>query len=138
MSGFLLDTNVVSEVRKGRRTNPHVAAWFNSVGHDDLFLSVLVIGEIRKGVEQARPHDPAKARALDVWLTGLERQYADKILPITSAVADLWGRLSSMRPLSTVDGLLAATATVHNLTLVTRNVLDVAHTGVKLLNPFAA
>jgi hypothetical protein len=136
--GYLLDTNVASETRKGRRINANVETWFESADDDDLFLSVLVIGEIRKGIEQARSKDPVKARALEGWLTGLERQFGDRVLPITPAVADQWGRLSAIRPLSTVDGLLAATAMVHDLTLVTRNVIDVANTGVTLLNPFTA
>jgi hypothetical protein len=127
--GYLLDTNVASETRKGRRINATVLAWFESVNDDDLFLSVLVIGEIRKGIEQARSKDPVKARALGGWLLGLEQRYGDRVLPITPAVADQWGRLSAIRPLSTVDGLLAATAMLHDLTLVTRNVTDVAHTG---------
>jgi hypothetical protein len=138
MSGHLLDTNVVSETRKGRRINPNVLAWFESVEDDGLFLSVLVIGEIRKGIEKARSKDPVKARALELWLHGLEKRYGDRVLPITPTVADQWGRLSAIRPLPTVDGLLAATALVHDLTLVTRNVADVAHTGVVLLNPFNA
>lgn len=136
MRGYLLDTNVVSEARKGRRIIPSVLAWYESVDDDELFLSVLVIGEIRKGIEQARSKDPVKARALEGWLTGLEERYGDRVLPITAAVANQWGHLSAIRPLSTVDGLLAATAMVHDLTLVTRNVTDVAHTKVKLLNPF--
>jgi toxin FitB len=138
LRGYLLDTNVASGRRKGRRMNANVLAWFESVDHDDLFLSVLVIGEIRKGIEQARPKDPVKAHALEGWLTGLEQQYGDRVLPISPAVADQWGRLSAVRPLSTVDGLLAATAIVHELTLATRNVIHVAHTGVDLVNPFTA
>jgi predicted nucleic acid-binding protein len=138
MRGYLLDTNVVSETRKGRRINPHVLAWFESVDDDALFLSVLVVGEIRKGIEQARPKDSVKARALEKWLNGLEQQYGDKILPVTPTVADQWGRLSAIRPLSTVDALLAATAIVHDLTLTTRNVTDVAQTGAVLFNPFMA
>lgn len=137
MSGFLLDTNVASERRKGPRINSGVAAWYESVEDSDLFLSVLVLGEIRKGVERARPNDPVKARALEHWLAGLEQKFGDRVLPVTSAVAEQWGRLCAIRPISTVDGLLAATALVHDLTLVTRNVSDVAYTGVKLLNPFA-
>ena len=136
MKGFLLDTNVLSERRKGPRSNPHVSAWFDSVADDELFLSVLVVGEIRKGVELARPNDPIKARALETWLAGLKQVYGDHLLPITPTVADQWGRLAALRPLATTDGLLAATALVHNLTFVTRNVADVAHTGVTLLNPF--
>lgn len=138
MKGYLLDTNVASATRKGRRIDSKLETWFESVADDDIFLSVLVIGEIRKGIEQVRPKNPVKARALEGWLTGLEHQYGDRVLPITPAVADQWGRLSAIRPLSTVDGLLAATAMVHDLTLVTRNVTDVAHIGVTLLNPFTA
>lgn len=136
MSGYLLDTNVVSENRKGRRIDAHVLAWFESVDDEGLFLSVLVIGEIRKGIEQARSKDPVMARALERWLNGLAQRFEDRILPVTPAVADQWGRLSAIRPLSTVDALLAATALVHDLTLVTRNVADVAHTGVDVLDPF--
>jgi predicted nucleic acid-binding protein len=136
MKGYLLDTNVVSEARKGGRTDVHVAGWLESVDDDHLFLSVLVVGEIRKGIEQARSKDPGKARALEGWLAGLVQRYEERVLPITPAVADQWGRLSALRPLSTVDGLLAATAMVHELTLVTRNVVDIDHTGVTLLNPF--
>jgi toxin FitB len=137
VNGYLLDTNVASETRKGQRIDRGVKAWLESAEDADLFLSVLVVGEIRKGVEQARPKDPVKARALEGWLAGLEQMFGDRVLPVTIAIADQWGRLSAPRPISTVDGLLAATALVHDLTLVTRNVIDVAHTGVQLLNPFA-
>jgi hypothetical protein len=136
VSGLLLDTNVASESRKGPRINPGVSAWFQLVEDMDLFLSVLVLGEIRKGIEQARSKDPVKACALEQWLVGLNQKYGDRILPVTAAVAEQWGRLCAIRPISTVDGLLAATALVYDLTLVTRNVSDVAHTGVSLLNPF--
>ena len=136
MSGYLLDTNVAGEARKRERANPNVLAWFETVEDGELFLSVLVLGEIRKGVEQARRTDPRRALALERWLKGLERSYSDRVLPVGAAVADQWGRLSAERSLSTVDGLLAATALVHNLTLVTRNVRHVAHTSVGLLNPF--
>lgn len=136
MSGFLLDTNVASEMRKLRRADRGVVGWLESVDGDELFLSVLVVGEIRKGVELARPHDPVKARALERWLAELERSFGDRVLPVTAAIADQWGRLCAMRPTSTIDGLLASTALVHDLTLVSRNLADVAHTGAQLLNPF--
>jgi hypothetical protein len=136
VSGYLLDTNILSEARKGQRADPKVLQWFETVGDNDLFMGVLVLGEIRKGIEQARAADPVKARALERWLKDLEQKYADHILPVSPEVADQWGRLSALRPLSTVDGLLAAMALVHDLTFVTRNVQHVAHTGAKLLNPF--
>jgi len=138
VSGFLLDTSVVSERRKGPRMNPGVAAWFDSVEDPDLFLSVLVLGELRKGVERVRSRDPIKARALERWLAGFNQAFGDQVLPIDAAIADVWGRFNAIRPISTVYGLLAATASVHDLTLVTRNVSDVAHTGIKLLNPFSS
>jgi hypothetical protein len=136
VTGYLLDTNVLSEARKGQRADPKVLKWFESVDDDELFLSVLVLGEIRKGIEQVRSADPAKATALEQWLNHTEQTYADRILPITADIAAQWGRLSAKRPLSTVDGLLAATALVRDLTFVTRNVQHAFHTGVKLLNPF--
>ena len=111
-------------------------AWLSTVDTDELFLSVLVLGEIRRGIEQVRIKDPVKARSLERWLDRLQQIYQDRILPVTAAIADEWGRMNVSRPLSTIDGLMAATANVHNLTLVTRNVSDVAHTGVAVLNPF--
>jgi hypothetical protein len=136
MKGYLLDTNVVSELRKRQRTHPNVQAWFQSAEEDELFVSVLVLGEVRSGIERIRPSDPAQARALERWLKGLEAGYADRVLPVTAAISDRWGRLSASDPPSAMDGLMAATALAHGLTLVTRNVQDVARTGVKLLNPF--
>jgi predicted nucleic acid-binding protein len=138
MSGYLLDTNVVSELRKGQRANPNVLAWFLTVDDDDLFISVLVLGEIRSGIERIRSSDPAQAKVLERWLKGLEAAYADRILVITTGIADKWGRLSAIDLPSVVDGLLAATALENDLTLVMRNVQDVARTGVSLLNPFDA
>ena len=133
---FLIDTNIISEVRKGPRCDANVAAWFAAVDEGDLYLSVLVLGEIRKGIELARPRDPAKAKALEVWLAAVDAAFGERILPVDRAVADLWGRMSGRRPISAVDGLLAATASVHDLTLVTRNEADVVRLGAKVLNPF--
>jgi predicted nucleic acid-binding protein len=106
---FLLDTNVVSEVPKSR-ADADVLAWMASVTAADLYLSVLVVGEIRRGVEGLRRRDPAQAAVYDVWLTGLRRDYADRILPVTAEIAEEWGRLNVPDPIPTIDGLLAATA----------------------------
>ena len=133
---FLIDTNVVSELRKGSRRNPNVSSWYSSVEGQDLHLSVLVLGEIRKGVESARKTDPTRANALEQWLLGLLSVFAGRILPITEAIAEEWGRLNAIRTVATIDGLLAATAKVHGLTLVTRNTNDVKGLGVSLLDPF--
>lgn len=133
---FLIDTNIISEVRKGARCNPNVAAWYASIKDSDLYLSVLVLGEIRRGIELARPRDPAKAGALETWLDEVETAFGDRVLPIDGKVADEWGRLSAVRPVPTIDALLAATAKAHRMTLVTRNDADVAGLGAKVINPF--
>ncbi len=136
MSGYLLDTNIISELRKGSRADPNLLAWFSSAPEDKLFLSALVLGEIRQGIERIRPNDPAQAKALERWLLNLESKFAERIFPVTVAVADRWGRLSAIDPPSVIDCLLAATAIENDLVFVTRNVQDVKRTGVKLLNPF--
>jgi predicted nucleic acid-binding protein len=133
---FLIDTNVISEVRKRSRCDAHVARWYASVGDEELYLSVLVLGEIRTGIELARAKDPDKARALETWLRGLEQQFSDRVFAIDRDVTDQWGRMRAVRPIPTVDGLLAATAKVHGLTLVTRNAPDVAGLGASVKNPF--
>lgn len=133
---YLIDTNVISEVRKGDRCDANAARWWGSISDADVYLSVLVLGEIRKGVERARQSDPAQARALEKWLTTVVESYAERILPVDQAVADEWGRMAAKRPVSTVDALLAATAKAHRMTLATRNVSDVADLGVDVVNPF--
>lgn len=134
---FLVDTNIISEIRKGPRCDPRVAKWYQTVGDDDLYLSALVPGEIRKGIEKARPQDPEKAAALERWLGDLLLAFEGFILPIDPEVAEEWGRMSAGRSLPVVDALQAATAKIHGLTLVTRNIGDVEGTGARTLNPFA-
>ena len=133
---FLIDTNVISEIRKGARCDSKVAAWFATVEDSDLFLSALVLGEIRRGIELARPRDPSKADALQAWLESVVAAFGDRVLSVDVAVSDQWGRMSAMRPIPVVDGLLGATAKVHDLTLVTRNDSDIRGLGVRTLNPF--
>lgn len=133
---FLLDTNIISEVRKGPRSDPKVAAWYESIDDGEIYLSVLVLGEIRKGIELARPRDPVKARALETWLVEVELAFGDRVFAIDRKITDEWGRMTAVRPVSVIDGLLAATAKVHRLTLVTRNAADVAGLGANVLNPF--
>jgi predicted nucleic acid-binding protein len=136
LNGFLLDTNVISELRKRERCNAGVRRWFSEVAAEELFLSVLVVGELRGGVERIRRRDAAAARALDAWLRRLEHAYQDHILPVTLEICDRWGRLGLEQPLSPIDGLLAATALQHDIAFVTLNVADVARSGVDVLNPF--
>jgi hypothetical protein len=137
VKGFLLDTNVLSELRKGARVDVNVQRWLASVDEDLIFLSVLVTGEIRRGIEAIRKRDPRAATALERWLDNLMQAYSDRVLPVDAATADEWGRLDARGSLPVVDGLLAATAQVHDLTFVTRNVKDVIATGIDVLDPFA-
>ena len=134
---YLLDTNVVSELRKRDRCDENVAAWYTGVSDDELFLSVLVLGEIRRGIERIRDRDPHQCAALEHWLQNVTLRYAHRVLPIDERVSDVWGQFYYIRNVPVVDGLLAATAKVHNLTLVTRNIQDVQGLGVDLLNPFS-
>ncbi len=133
---FLLDTNVIYELRKPGG-NQNVRAWLAAVKGVDLYLSVLVVGKIRQGIQRLRRRDPTQASIYETWLTTLRQDYADRILPITIEVAEEWGRINVPNALPVVDGLMAATARVRGLTFVTRNTADLAHTGVHLLNPFA-
>jgi toxin FitB len=132
---FLLDTNVVSELSKPR-PNSYVVAWFDSVSELDLYLSAVVLGEIRRGVERLRPRDPTYAALLDDWLSQLRDEYGERTIPVTPDIAEEWGRLNAVRTLPAIDAFLAATANTLGHTLVTRNTRDFAGTGVQLFNPF--
>ena len=133
---YLLDTNIISEIRKADRADRQVSAWYASVADDELYLSVLVLGEIRQGIERARPNDPRKAAALERWLTEVQEAFGTRMLGVTQSVADEWGKMNGVRSLPTVDSLLAATAKVHGLTFVTRNVADISGLGADCINPF--
>ena len=132
---FLLDTNVVSDLRRPTRARSGLAAWFEEQTPEALFLSVVTIGEIRQGIEQLQRRDQRHAQILNVWLRDLTRLYSDRLLAIDAAVADEWGRLRAIRSVPVVDAFLAATARVHGLTLVTRNESDFAGLGVIAVNP---
>ena len=135
---FLLDTNIVSEVRKGRRSDPNVSNWYAGVGESQLFISSLTIGEIRKGIELARRrHDVDQAESLETWLQAVIHRFSGRILTVGTEEADTWGQISAIRPVPVVDGLLAATAMAHDMILVTRNVSDVEGLGVRVLDPFS-
>ena len=132
---YLLDTNVLSETRK-RNPEGKVIAFLTNADPSALYLSVLTLGEFRKGIAQKRRTDPVTAASLTAWVDGLEFGFADRILGIDTATARLWGELSAQRPRPVIGTLLAATSIVHELTLVTRNTSDVEDIDVKLLNPF--
>ena len=132
---YLLDTNVVSELRR-RHPDPHVLAWYDTVTSAEIYLSVLTIGEIRLGIERLRRKDNAQAGLLEHWLHGLHATYQDHIIDVDAAVAEEWGRLNVPDPLPVIDGLIAASARTRGWTLVTRNTADLARTAVRMLNPF--
>jgi toxin FitB len=133
--GFLLDTNVLSEVRR-KRPDPNVQAWLAAAPEAELYVSVLVVGEIRQGIERLPRRDRSQALVFETWLSALVRGYADRIIPVTAEVAEEWGRMNVPDPLPVIDGLMAATAKLRGWTFVTRNVADLAGCGVRLLNPF--
>lgn len=134
-SQYLLDTNVLSETRR-RQPDARVLTFLHTAGKSNLFVSVLTLGELRKGAALKERSDAVAARALGAWVDGLERSYADRILGIDAAAARLWGEWSAQRPRPIVDTLLAATATVHGLTLATRNTSDVRDIAIDTVDPW--
>ncbi len=131
---FLLDTNAVSEIRRGR--DPNVRAWADTVDGSELHLSVLTVGEIRTGIDRLQRRDPIQADVFTRWLGELRTRFAGRILPVDARVADQWGVLNAVASRNTVDSLIAATAHVHELTVVTRNLKDFQGCHVPLLNPW--
>lgn len=133
---YLLDPNVISELRKGARANPNVRDWAAAANPLAASTSVIALGEIRRGIELKRLKDPAHAEALDAWFDGMRQGFEDRVLPVDEVIAGVWARLNVPNPLPFVDGLLAATALTRRLVLVTRNTRDMTATGVRILNPF--
>lgn len=134
---FLLDTNVISEIRKRDRAHPGVARWVARTPVTEIGTSVLVIAEIRHGIELKRRNDPEQAKSLDRWFMQMRTRLGDRVLPIDEPVAEAWASMGIPDPLPLIDRLLAATAKVHGLTLVTRNVADIAAIDVARLDPFS-
>jgi len=133
---YLLDTNVLSELRKGDKACSKVRQWAVSTVQARHFISVLSLGEIRKGIELLRRKSPAQCPMFEQWLGRLESDYERDILPVTQEIADRWGRIMAIQTLPVSDGLIAATALVNDLAVVTRNTDDFKRSGVKLINPF--
>jgi predicted nucleic acid-binding protein len=133
---FLLDTNIISEIRKRERAHPNVARWVARTPVQEMGTSVVVLAEIRRGIELKRRSDPKQAEALDRWFAQMRTRLNDRVLPVDEPIAEAWALLNVPDPLPFIDGLLAATARVHGLTLVTRNVGDVARAGISAIDPF--
>ena len=138
MKGWLLDTNVVSELRKGARANAGLATWIAERSRRELFLSAVTLAELRRGIALIAGRDAAQAGHLRAWCDRVQRDFGrtGRLLPIRAAEAAAWGELMALRPLPIMDGFLAATAKVHDLTLVTRNVSDFEGLPIRVENPF--
>lgn len=138
MNGYLLDTNVISELRKADRCNANVRQWVEQLPAAEVYLSVLSLAEIRKGIAQIASRDPVQAIRLENWRATLEEGYEKhgRLLPVTAAVAYVWGDLQGIRTVATMDGLIAATAAANELTLANRNIADFKGLPVKVSNPF--
>jgi hypothetical protein len=134
---FLLDTNVISEIRKRDRAHANVARWVKQTPAREIGTSVLVLAEIRRGIELKRRKDPEQAAALDRWFAQVRSRLGDRVVPVDEPIAEAWALLSVPDPIPFIDGLLTATAKVRGLTLVTRNAAPLTRTGVSLLDPFA-
>ena len=133
---YLLDTNVLSELRKGLRADRAVLGWAEERRRESHYVSVLSLGEVRRGIEMLRGRASVRRAELEEWLGRMLEDYEDSILGVSVEVADRWGRLGAERSIPVVDGLLAATALEHGLTLATRNGKDFLGMGVKVENPF--
>lgn len=136
---YLVDTNVISEARKGARADPGVMAFFRTAAMQDeaLYLSVITVGELRRGVELIRHRgDQPQAALLERWMQTILLEYTDQILAVDAEVTQVWGRLRVPHAEHELDKLIAATALVHDLTVVTRNVRHFHAPGLKLINPF--
>jgi predicted nucleic acid-binding protein len=132
---YLLDTNVVSEARRGSKP---AVAWLRSVDPAGVHLSTLTLGEIMRGIALKQKSDPKTAGRLAEWLRKIRHDHADRILPVTDPISVEWGRIAAIRPRGDIDGLIAATAIVHDLMLVTRNIVDFEDTGASVINPWEA
>ena len=136
VDAYLVDTNVLSELRKRDRANPHVVGWFQEREAKELFLSVLTLGELRRGVERIRRRDPASATALEKWLDRTAQDFRDRIIGVDRAIAERWGHMGIPDPVPDVDGLIAATALERDLIVVSRNTRHLAGTGARHFDPF--
>ncbi|WP_329251212.1 type II toxin-antitoxin system VapC family toxin [Actinoallomurus sp. NBC_01490] len=132
---YLLDTNIISELRKPR-CDANVRQWYTSIEGAGEYISSLAVGELTRGIHQLARRDAPQAARLSDWLNVIKEEYASRIIPVDTAAAIVWGRWSASDPVPVADGLMAATAYVNDWTFVTRNVKDVERTGVRTLNPF--
>jgi toxin FitB len=134
---FLVDTNVVSELRRGRNAAPSVVAWFAGVPAEQIFTSVVVLGEVRRGIELLTRRDKDQAQMLEQWYASMRRQLGTRVLPVDEPTMMMWSRISVPDPLPAYDGLIAATALIHDMTVATRNTSDFRRVGVTAVDPWS-
>jgi predicted nucleic acid-binding protein len=134
---FLVDTNVVSELRRGRNAAPAVTAWFAAVSAEQVFTSVVVLGEIRRGIEMLARRDKVQAEMLERWYAAMRQQLGTRVLPVDELVMMMWSRISVPDPLPAYNGLIAATALVHGMTVATRNTTDFRRVGATAVDPWS-
>jgi predicted nucleic acid-binding protein len=135
---FLLDTNVISELNRGLNAAPKVAAWLATIAPERVYTSVIVLGEIRRGIELIARRDKSRAALLESWYASTRQHLGVRVLPIDESVMSIWAKISVPDMLPAYDGLIAATALVHGLTVATRNTTDYRHAGVPVINPWTS
>lgn len=133
---FLVDTNVISELRRGRNAESRVRKWFAAIAPENIFTSVIVLGEIRCGIELVSRRDKPQAEALEQWYDIVRERLGSRVLVVDEPVMTLWARMSAPDVLPAYDGLIAATALLHGLTVATRNTRDYRRAGVRVVNPW--
>ncbi len=133
---MLVDTNVVSELKRGRHADPRVVAWFSKMPIECVFTSVIVLGEIRRGIELVARRDKSQAEMLERWYASIRERLANRVLAVDEPVMMIWSKISVPHLLPAYDGLIAATALAHSMTVVTRNALDYQRAGVDVLDPW--
>jgi predicted nucleic acid-binding protein len=134
---FLVDTNVISELRRGRNAAAAVTAWFAAVPAEHIFTSVVVLGEVRRGIERLARRDKLQAEVLERWYASMRQQLGTRVLPVDEPIMMVWSRITVPDPLPAYDGLIAATALVNNMTVVTRNTTDFRRVGVPAVDPWS-
>jgi predicted nucleic acid-binding protein len=137
VNGYLLDTNILSELRKGPSADAGVRGWARAHARERHFISVLSLGEIRKGIEILRRRSPGQCEAFESWLEGIRTTFSETVLELDAGILDEWGCLMATRTFPAMDGLIAATARYHGLTIATRNTADFREARVAVVNPFA-
>lgn len=132
----LVDTNVVSELKRGRNANPRVAEWFSKLPTELVFTSVIVLGEVRRGIELIARRDKPQAEGLERWYASIRERLANRVLAVDEPIVTLWSRISVPNPLPAFDGLIAATALVHGMTVATRDARSYRRVGVDVFDPW--